>query len=188
MGTLATGIGVDVGGVLVLGVFLAWGAFHGALRQLLGFAVLVLAFAAAGAFSGRLEPTVAKVWTATADGRACLAWGTVFAAAVVGGGVILHLLRGAVGRMRLPRRVDPWVGALVGAAKGIVVLGLVAYAVLGWYVVRPAPALVEELRASRAAKTLAGLEQRVAPALRLPPLVASRVDLVNGRILLGTLP
>lgn len=187
-GPLAAGLGVDVTGVLLLGLFLAWGAFHGALRQLLGFAVLVLAFAAAGAFSGRLEPTVAKVWTATPEGRACLAWGTVFAATVVGGGVILHLLRGAVARMRLPRPLDPWVGALVGGAKGVVVLGLVSYAVLGWYVVRPAPGLVNDLRTSRAARTLVELERRVAPALRLPPHVASRVDLVNGRIELGALP
>jgi len=179
---------VDVAGVLVLGLFLAWGAFHGALRQLLGLAVLVLAFVAAGAFSARLEPTVAKVWTLNPEGRACAAWGTVFAAAVVLGGVVLHLLRGAVGRIRLPARLDPWVGALVGAAKGIVVLGLIAYAVLGWYVMRPAPSLVEDLRTSRAAKTLVELETRLAPALRLPPLVAARVDLVNGRIRLGTLP
>ncbi len=179
---------MDVAGVVLLGLFLAWGAFHGAMRQLLGFAVLVLAFVAAGAFSGRLEPTVAKVWTASPDGRACAAWGTVFAAAVVLGGVVLHLLRGPVGRIRLPARLDPWVGALVGAAKGIVVLGLVAYAVLGWYVTRPAPPLVEELRTSHAAKALVELEARLAPALRLPPLVESRVDLVNGRIRLGALP
>jgi hypothetical protein len=38
---------VDVTGVLLLGLFLAWGAFHGALRQLLGFAVLVPRSAAA---------------------------------------------------------------------------------------------------------------------------------------------
>ena len=160
----------------------------GIFSVMLGFAVLVLAFAAAGAFSGRLEPTVAKVWTATPEGRACLAWGTVFAATVVGGGVILHLLRGAVARLRLPRPLDPWVGALVGGAKGVVVLGLMSYAVLGWYVVRPAPGLVNDLRTSRAARTLVELERRVAPALRLPPHVASRVDLVNGRIELGALP
>lgn len=188
MAPVAVGLGVDVAGVLILGLFLAWGAFHGALRQLLGFAVLVLAFVAAGAFSGRLEPTVAKVFTATPEGRACLAWGTVFAAAVVGGGVILHLLRGAVGRVRLSRGLDPWVGALVGGAKGVVVLGLLTYAVLGWYVARPAPGLVEELRRSHAARTLVGIERRVAPALRLPAHVAARVDLVNGRIGLGDLP
>ena len=173
---------LDLASLVFLGLFLAWGAFHGALRQTLGLLVMVIAFPIASATYEGIEGAVSKVATLTAEGVACAAWSAAWFGVVVVGGVLLHLLRPALDRARLSNRFDALFGGLVGLGKGALLLALIVHGVLAWHLDAAAPSMIRALRASHAADAAARLERGVAPALRLPFPVEVRVERVHRRI------
>jgi uncharacterized membrane protein required for colicin V production len=173
---------VDLAILAVLLAFLAWGVFHGALRQILGLVVLALAFAAAPWLGPRLEGTIRKLADLDPETLSVVAWATAFLGVAAAGAVVLHALRGPVSRARIGGRLDRWIGGLVGGAKGVVVVGLVAYGVLAWYSDREPPGVVRSLWSSRTAAILESASREVGPLLRLPPPVVRRVEEVNRRI------
>jgi hypothetical protein len=173
---------VDLAALVFLALFLLWGAFHGALRQLLGLLVLVCAFPIASATYEHLELAVSKVATLTPEGVACAAWSVAWFGVVVIGGVLLHLARPALHRARLANRWDALLGGTVGFAKGALLLGLIIHGVLAWTGDGAPPSLIRTLTASRASDVAARIERRVAPALRLPFPVEVRVERVHRRI------
>lgn len=173
---------IDVAALVFLGLFTIWGALHGALRQLLGLFVLVVAFPIASSVYEPLQGAVAKVATLDPEGGACAAWSTGWFGVVVIGGVLLHFFRPALDRARLPGRADAVLGATVGLAKGALLLALVVHGVIAWNGEGSPPSLVRSLRSSRAADASARLERAVAPALRLPQEVVVRVERVHKRI------
>ncbi len=173
---------VDLAALVFLGLFLLWGAFHGALRQMLGLLVLVAAFPIASSTYEHLETAVSKVATLSPEGAACAAWSTAWFGVVVVGGVMLHLLKPALERARLSSRWDSLFGGTVGLAKGALLLGLIVHGVLAWQSDGAAPAIVHTLRSSRSADAAARLERGVAPALRLPFPVEVRVARVHRHI------
>jgi uncharacterized membrane protein required for colicin V production len=170
---------VDVGTIGLLVVFMVWGSLHGALRQALGLVALLAAFALASPLGPRIEPSVAKVVTLSPAGTACAAWATVWFGTLVAAGIVLHLLHGPLERARLSGPWDRGVGAVFGLLKGVAVLALAGYALLGWWGAEPGPRLAQSIRASTTAKALRGLEVRLRPTLQLPPAVQERVDQVN---------
>ena len=170
---------IDVAALVFLGLFLLWGAFHGALRQTLGLLVLVAAFPIASSTYASLETAVSKVATLGPEGAACAAWSTAWFAVVVIGGVLLHLLRPALERARLSNRWDSLFGGTVGLAKGVLLLGLIVHGVLAWQGDGAPPAVIRTLRSSRAADAAVSLERGIAPALKLPFPVEVRVDRVH---------
>lgn len=170
---------IDVAALVFLGLFALWGAFHGALRQLLGLLVLVAAFPVASSVYEHVEPAVAKVATLSPEGSACAAWATGWFAVVVAGGVALHFFRPALDRARLPGKADAALGAVVGLLKGALLLAIVIHGVLAWQGEGEPPSIVRATRASRAADAAARIERGVAPALRLPHAVGVRVERVH---------
>jgi uncharacterized membrane protein required for colicin V production len=170
---------VLLGGLLA---FLAWGAVHGALRQLLGLVVLAAAFALAPVLGPMLQGTVRKLADLEADDLAVASWVVALLAVAVAGAVVLHAARHPLARARVGGSADRWIGAVVGVAKGVVVVGILVYGLLAWYPRDPAPTVVRWVEESRSARWLAAAERRVSPLLRLPAPVARRVDEVNRRI------
>jgi uncharacterized membrane protein required for colicin V production len=173
---------VDFGTVGLLVVFMVWGSLHGALRQALGLVALLAAFALASPLGPRIETSVAKVVTLSPSGTACAAWATVWFATLVAAGIVLHLMHGPLQRARLAGPWDRAVGAVFGFLKGVAVLALALYALLGWWGAEPGPRLAQSIRESTTAKALRGLEVRLRPTLQLPPPVQDRVELVNAWI------
>jgi uncharacterized membrane protein required for colicin V production len=169
-----------IGGALL--AFLVWGAFHGALRQLLGLVVLAVAFALAPVLGPLLESVVRKLFDVPRDDLAVASWGLALVAVAVAGGVLLHALRGPLARARLGGGLDRWIGGIVGVAKGLVVLGVLVYAALAWWSGESAPAVVRWVEESRSARLFEAIERRLSPVLRLPAPVARRVEEVNRRI------
>jgi uncharacterized membrane protein required for colicin V production len=174
--------GVDVAMAVALLAFVAWGALHGALRQVLGFVVLVAAFALAGALGPRIEGGVAKVVTLSDEGLSAASWVVVFVGTAIAGGIAIHMLHQSLDHARLAKRVDVALGALIGVAKGAVILGVLTYGVLGWYADEEGPGIVRTLRESKAAEAVVRAETRLRPALGLPPRVENRVERVNSRV------
>ena len=173
---------MDLAVVAILFAFLAWGAWHGALRQLLGLLVLCLAFLGAPWISPHLEGTLRKLVDVTPDDLAVLSWSFAFLIVAVAGGVLLHAVRGPVSRARVGGVLDRVLGGVVGAAKGAVVVGLVAYGVLVWYERTEPPGIVRSLRESRTADALARAHRRLESWLRLPDPVERRIDEVDRRV------
>jgi uncharacterized membrane protein required for colicin V production len=176
---------VDVSVLVALGLFLVWGSMHGALRQALGLVVVALGFLTASALASSLEPSVAKVADLDADARGAVAWLALWVLTVVVGGVVLHGLRQAIAVEARPSPASRASGAVVGLAKGILVLGVCLYGVLATFLESPATPPVEALRSSRTGAVLVVLERAVAPVLRLPRSVEDRVALANATIRRG---
>lgn len=174
--------GVDVAVAIVLLAFVVWGAMHGALRQVLGVVVIFAAFALAGALAERIESGVAKVVSLSPEGLAAASWAVIFVGTIVAGGIAIHMLHEGLDHARLARRVDAVLGALIGVAKGAIVLAILVYGVLGWYSEEAGPGIVETLRESKTAEIVTRIESKVRPALGFPPRVATRVDRVNARV------
>jgi uncharacterized membrane protein required for colicin V production len=169
-----------IGGALL--AFLVWGAFHGALRQVLGLVVLGVAFALAPVLGPVLESTVRKLFDVPREDLAVAAWGLALVAVAIAGAVLLHAARGPISRARVGGGLDRWIGAVVGVAKGVVVLGVLVYGALAWWSDDSAPPVVRWVEESRSARLLEATERRLSPLLRLPPPVARRVEEVNRRI------
>src|SRR5688572_24049112 len=178
--TPAAAIDAVVGVALL--AFLAWGAFHGALRQFLGLAVLAVAFALAPVLSPFLEGTVRKLADLDADDLVLVSWSLALVGVAAACSVVLHAARGPVGRRRIGGGFDRWIGGLVGAAKGAVVLGVLVFGVLVWYAREDGPDAVRALRASRTARAVVAAERGVRPALRLPEPVERRVEQASRRV------
>ncbi|HVG92880.1 MAG TPA: CvpA family protein [Planctomycetota bacterium] len=173
---------IDAAALVSLALFLVWGGMHGALRQALGLGVVLLAFVAASAFASVLESSVAKVADLPPDARGAVAWLVVWALAVVVGGVALHGMRHVLEPGLVARPASRILGALIGLTKGILVLGVFLYAVLGTFLESPTAPPVEALRTSRTAATLVDLERRARAVLRLPASVGERVALANATV------
>lgn len=177
----ASSVWVDVAAVALLALFGLWGAFHGALRQGLGFLVLAAGFSLAGPAGPRLESSLAKIVTLSPSGTACAAWGTAFLGVLVVGGIVLHLARQPLNRVRLPG-FDRAAGALIGVVKGVMVVALLVYVLLGAFVGSPAPSLAAAVRESVTARCARSLEQHYRSIWGLSPLVERRVEDVHASI------
>jgi uncharacterized membrane protein required for colicin V production len=170
-------------------VFAAWGARRGGARQLAGLLVLLAAFAAASLLSSRIAPNVSKVATLSPEGNAGVAYLTAFCGTMILGAVLLHWVSSGLDRASKVGLGSRLLGALFGVVQGAVVLAIILYAVLSAHLDEPASAASETIRAIResgAARVVAENEPRLRPALRLPGLVASRVDAVNDSVRVST--
>jgi uncharacterized membrane protein required for colicin V production len=158
--------------------FAAWGVAAGVVRQASGLVVLVLAFGVAAVATPRLVgPASRLLGPSDASAAPCLAWGMAFAATLVVGAFVLHAIHGVLARLPKAGVVDRVAGGAVGAVKGVLILGLVAYVALG--AAKPASASADLARRSVSGRVLRGLEARLRPWAMLPAGVQARVDEVN---------
>ncbi len=179
---MTTADGVDLAALVTIGLFLAWGALRGAVRQALGLVAVAAGFAVASWLGPRLVHATKRVVTLSPDGTACAAWGAAFFATLVLCGIGIHSARGPLDRARIPHGMDPWFGGAVGFVKGVLLLSVATYAILGASVGEAGDGLGEALRASRTARAVVRFQSSLRPVLGLPARVAARVEAVNGEV------
>jgi uncharacterized membrane protein required for colicin V production len=171
---------VDGSFLAVLVLFAVWGWIRGFLRQAVSAGLLASGLWLAGVFHGHVAGHVAKVATLGPDARCAASWGAVLVGTVLGGSVVLAIL----GRfLPIPKPAFPRsVGALLGLAKGTVVLVVSSYAFLATNPTPPRPRIVDDVERSAAMTWV----RRAGDALRVvfpvPSCVAGAADGVNARI------
>ena len=178
---------VDVGALALLALFGLWGALHGAVRQGLGLGVLAAGLGLAGPIAPRLESSLSKVVTLSPTGTACAAWGTALLGILLAGGVVLHLLRVRLGGARLGAYDRP-IGAVIGLVKGLLVVALFVYVLLGASLGKSPPPLAHSVASSVAARAARSLEFHYRDLWGLSPLVERRVEDIDATIGAGAAP
>jgi uncharacterized membrane protein required for colicin V production len=170
----------DIGALVVVGLFGLWGWFRGPVRQLLSLVFLAAALFLAGRVSGNLEGLVGKVASLSDHERCLVAWIVVVVGTVLVGSALIAIL----GVLRIPGspRLSRWIAAGLGGAKGLLVLVLALYALLGAHDARTRPAFVDSIERSVAARCLRWTADRVRSLVPLPPCVVAEVEAVNRRV------
>lgn len=173
---------VDLTTLAVVGLFLAWGAMRGALRQALGLVAIVVGLVVASGFSPRLVGATRRIVTLSTEGTACVAWAAVFLGTLVLCGLAIHAWKAPLDRIKVGRGMDPWFGGAVGFVKAVLLLSVAYYAVLGANVGEPGNGLVAALRSSRSARAVVRFQSQLSSLVPLPAAVASRVEAVNAEV------
>jgi membrane protein required for colicin V production len=169
----------DAGVVALLGLFALWGWMRGALRQAGSLALLLGALALAGVASGRLEGVVGKVATLNVHDRCVVAWAATFVGTFVAASVVARFLSPFVGVFRTPRA--RLLGALLGLAKGVVVVTIGLYALLANASASPRAAVVDDLEHGFAAHRMRAVSRGLSRLLSLPDCVVREVAGVDAR-------
>ena len=118
---------VDYAVVVLMLLSVAAGAMRGAIREVLNIAGWVLAYGIAHAFAADLAPMFAD-WIGEPVARAVLAWAGIFLGVVVVVSLVASLLSEVVRKLGLSG-LDRGVGALIGVARGLLVLLAITLAV-----------------------------------------------------------
>lgn len=118
---------VDYAVVALMLLSVAAGAMRGAIREVLYIAGWLLAYGIAHAFAGALAPLFAD-WIGEPVARTLLAWATIFFVVLVLVSLIASLLSEVVRKLGLSG-LDRGVGALIGVARGLLVLLILTLAV-----------------------------------------------------------
>ena len=118
---------VDYAIIVLMLLSVAAGAVRGAIREVLNIAGWVLAYIIAHAFAADLAPLFAD-WVGEPVARTVLAWAGIFLVVVVLVSLIASLLSEVVRKLGLSS-LDRGVGALIGVARGLLVLLAITLAV-----------------------------------------------------------
>lgn len=170
---------VDAVLLAALLLFGVWGALRGALRQGLSLATVAAAFPLASRYGPRIEPTVVKAATIEGADLALVAWATVFAGTLIVGGVLIAVLAPLFGRLA---RGGRGVGALLGLAKGAILLTVLLYGVLFATTGAARPPWVRDVEHSHGAVAAHHVAQTLGRVLPLPGEVAAGVGAADRRI------
>ncbi len=112
--------GVDIAVLLLLALSIAVGVIRGAIREVMNIAGWVIAYIVAHAFSSDLAPYFSE-WVSEPVARTVLAWAAVFLSVLILSALITSLLSEVVRKLGLST-LDRGVGALIGSARGMLVL------------------------------------------------------------------
>jgi uncharacterized membrane protein required for colicin V production len=170
----------DVALLVVVGLFAFAGWLRGVWRQALALVLLGGAFVAADRFGPGIQGSVAKVSSFDDHGRCLAGWCVVLVGTVVVGSVLLRWVGGLLSGLRAP--AVRALAALLGAARGAVVVTVALYALLSWNDGPARPAFVGALeRATTSSWARRGVDalRRVVP---LPPCVDVEAARVGARI------
>jgi len=118
---------VDYAIIVLMLLSVAAGAVRGAIREVLNIAGWVLAYGIAHAFAADLAPMFAE-WIGEPVARTVLSWAVIFLVVVVLVSLIASLLSEVVRKLGLSG-LDRGVGALIGVARGLLVLLVITLAV-----------------------------------------------------------
>ena len=119
--------GIDYAIIFLLLLSIGVGIFRGAMREVMNIAGWMLAFILAYTFAADMAPHFAD-WVAEPVARVVLAWVFVFAVVLMLSALIASLMSEVVKKLGLST-LDRGVGAMIGAARGVVVLIAVTLAV-----------------------------------------------------------
>ena len=118
---------VDYGVIVLLLLSVGAGVVRGAIREVMNIAGWILAYGIAHAFASDLAPMFAE-WVGEPVGRTVLAWASIFLCVVVTVSLIASLLSEVVRKLGMST-LDRGVGALIGLARGLLVLLAITLAV-----------------------------------------------------------
>lgn len=118
---------VDYAIIVLMLLSVLAGAVRGAIREVLNIAGWVLAYLIAHAFAADLAPLFAE-WIVEPTARTVLSWAVIFLIVVVLVALVASLLSEVVRKLGLSG-LDRGVGALVGVARGLLVLLAITLAV-----------------------------------------------------------
>jgi membrane protein required for colicin V production len=111
---------VDYGVIVLMLLSIGAGVVRGAIREVMNIAGWVLAYGLAHAFAADVAPLFAD-WVGEPAGRTLLAWASIFLAVVVVVSLVASLLSEVVRKLGMSG-LDRGVGALIGLARGVLVL------------------------------------------------------------------
>lgn len=120
---------LDLVGAALLVLSAVWGLWRGALSQLLALLTLGAAFVLAPRLAPRLERPLSQALGPPAEDLALWAWVAAWLGVLLVAGVLAQVLGALRTAPAFPRPPSRWWGALLGAAKGAVVLFVAGYAV-----------------------------------------------------------
>ena len=112
--------GLDYAIIVLLLLSIGVGVIRGAMREVMNIIGWVLAFILAHAFATDLAPHFAE-WVGEPAARIVLAWATIFAVVVIVASLVASLLSEVVKKFGLST-LDRGVGALIGMARGLLIL------------------------------------------------------------------
>jgi membrane protein required for colicin V production len=111
---------VDYAVIVLLLLSIGAGVIRGAIREVMNIAGWVLAYGIAHAFAADLAPLFSE-WVGEPVGRTFLAWAAIFLVVVLVVSMVASLLSEVVRKLGLSG-LDRGVGALIGLARGLLVL------------------------------------------------------------------
>ncbi len=118
---------IDYAIIVLMLVSIGVGVVRGAMREVINIIAWVLAFILAHGFAADIAPYFAE-WVGEPVARVVLAWVAIFAVVLIAGSLVASLLSEVVRKLGLST-LDRGVGALIGVARGLLVLLVVTLAV-----------------------------------------------------------
>ena len=167
---------VDLGVLVALSGFTAWGAWRGPLRPLIALALLAAAFAAAGALASPLMPTAARVTGLSDAASEAAAWGAAWFGALVLGSALLAIAQPFVRRTGAGGGLGRLVGAVLGLAQGGAWCAILAYVLIGR---STAPGSSDVPTSSHTWAAVARVGAGARAHLALPGWIAARMEEVE---------
>lgn len=119
--------GIDYAIIALMLLSIGVGVIRGAIREVMNIAGWVLAYIIAHAFASDVAPYFAE-WVGEPVVRTVLAWATVFLGVLILASLVTSLLSEVVRKLGLST-LDRGVGALIGVARGLLVLLAITLAV-----------------------------------------------------------
>ncbi len=119
--------GIDYAIIVLMLLSIGIGVVRGAMREVINIIAWVLAFILAHGFAADIAPYFAE-WVGEPVARVVLAWVAIFAVVLIVGSLVASLLSEVVRKLGLST-LDRGVGALIGVARGLLVLLVVTLAV-----------------------------------------------------------
>lgn len=118
--------GIDYAIIVLMLISIGVGVVRGAIREVINIIAWVLAFILAHGFAVDIAPFFAE-WVGEPAARVVLAWVGIFAVVLIFGSLVASLLSEVVRKLGLST-LDRGVGALIGVARGMLVLLLITLA------------------------------------------------------------
>ncbi len=119
---------LDVAAVLLLAGFAIRGLMRGLVREVAGLVGIILAFALANQFQGKVQPSVVR-FLGHSDWTGVVAYSIIFALVLAGVALFATALRKFMA-LTFTSWIDRLLGAVVGAAKGLLITTIVFYLLL----------------------------------------------------------
>jgi uncharacterized membrane protein required for colicin V production len=120
----------DLLGLAVLLLAVGWGAWYGAWSQLLSLSLLLLSLAGARWLAPHLEQPLGQAFAVPPANLVAAAWALAAVALLLALSLLARLLRGLASPSGARSPTSRVLGGLLGAAKGLLLVLLLAYGVL----------------------------------------------------------
>jgi uncharacterized membrane protein required for colicin V production len=169
----------DLLALVLLLLAVGWGAWHGAWSQLASLSIFVLSWFGARWVAPHLEGPLAQASAVSTPHLCVTAWALAVLLLLLGLSLIVRLLRGLAKEPAKPGAASRVVGGLLGFAKGLLLLYLLAY---GAVLLAPDEQARAWTAGSRVLPALADQRPTLVRLLDLPECTTEAADGVEGRL------